>query len=871
MEEEQVVKISELEPVNNLYDGCCMPIVQFDETKKVTYQTLKNQLNNDLDFVKDTDALEREMEALQDAEALQNQAIEDLRNGYRNKVDKVVGKGLSTNDYTDEDKAKVWEIPDTLYANGADYAEVGEWEDGNPKGEDRLYRFVTLKGNGRRMAIANSTDQIAGVTNNKAAFVGNAEGYDESDKTKNIIGIIGVVPVKTKDSTIQVNDRVMSDDDGYAVKSANNLGYRVLEVLEDGKLEIVVSVNTDMIQRIKTDMDDAEAKINELVELLPQKTATGTNSLEYNSAKEANLLGAEYKGNVEQETTSGKNLWDYSKFYFPDQTINGVTLKNNGDGSFSIKGTATNNFNFNAIGFSVDNYIEIQTGNYTQQFAERLGLYDVNGNWKVNTYKTFTITEILRVRSAFIAIQSGKEYNQTLYYQLEKGENATDFEPFTNGASPNPDYPQEIEVLKGYNLFDKDTCLFTDKKRYDDNGSIVNDNYSSYSTLIEVRPNTTYTIQNLNGTTNRGVRTALFDINKSFIKRTTSELTNNITITTDNNTYYLSIQGRELTSMDINTIQLTKGTEQKPYLPYGMIGIRHSGKNLFDKDTVVYDKLVNRDTGQIYTTTAGTYATSDFIEVKENTKYTTTNCLMYYSALYDKNKNYIGHLPSNIATFTTLENAKYMRVSVQIVNINKVQFEIGEIATPYTSFQESIQYINLDGNEVLTDDELRIDRKGKVKLIKKWGKVVLDGSENITADSDYISIGRFDIQNYNDGIKGNSTNPGAISTHFISKFATDGNYIFLSGVNRNINIINKNYKSDLNGFKQWLSQNKPIVYYQLATPVEIELPDTTPLYTLEGYNNVEVLATLEPTAMSETYAIDTIKYIDEKLVKLQVH
>lgn len=38
------VKISQLDPVNELYDGCCFPIVQNGETKKVTYDTFKDQL-----------------------------------------------------------------------------------------------------------------------------------------------------------------------------------------------------------------------------------------------------------------------------------------------------------------------------------------------------------------------------------------------------------------------------------------------------------------------------------------------------------------------------------------------------------------------------------------------------------------------------------------------------------------------------------------------------------------------------------------------------------------------------------------------------------------------------------------------------------
>lgn len=139
---------------------------------------------------------------------------------------------------------------------GSDYGEVGTWSDLNPDSEDRLYRFVTISGSARNIAIANSTDQIVGTSNIKenVGFIGNYTPGAESDRSKVIVSILGVSYVKTSDSTIAANDRVMSDDQGYAVKSNNNLGYRVLSVPEEGLLEIVVSPNTDMVQRIKTDM-----------------------------------------------------------------------------------------------------------------------------------------------------------------------------------------------------------------------------------------------------------------------------------------------------------------------------------------------------------------------------------------------------------------------------------------------------------------------------------------------------------------------------------------------------------------------------------------------------------------------------------------
>lgn len=199
-------KISELPASTSLSDDSLFPVVTSGETKKATYELLKESLREDL-------------------------------------VDDV----------------------DTFFVNGADYGEVGRWWDNNPNGEDRLYRFVTLTGNGRTIKFADSDDQITGVTTDRAGFVGNARDYTESDVTRNIVGIVGVVPVRTNDNTIVANDRVMSDAHGYAIKSTNNLGYRVLSVLERGLLEVVVSPNTDLIQRIKTDLTGvkvATANIN---------------------------------------------------------------------------------------------------------------------------------------------------------------------------------------------------------------------------------------------------------------------------------------------------------------------------------------------------------------------------------------------------------------------------------------------------------------------------------------------------------------------------------------------------------------------------------------------------------------------------------
>jgi hypothetical protein len=160
-------------------------------------------------------------------------------------------------------KEDLADVKPNVVTGGSDYGEVAVWDDGNPNSEDRLYRFVTVVGDSREVDIANSTSQIVGTSNIKAnvGFLGNYTEGAENDTTKTIVSILGVSYVKTNDNTIMPNDRVMSDDNGYAVKSTNNLGYRVLKVVEPGLLEIIVSPNSDMIQRIKTDMESKVDKI----------------------------------------------------------------------------------------------------------------------------------------------------------------------------------------------------------------------------------------------------------------------------------------------------------------------------------------------------------------------------------------------------------------------------------------------------------------------------------------------------------------------------------------------------------------------------------------------------------------------------------
>lgn len=85
----------------------------------------------------------------------------------------IIGRGGS-----DAARANCFRVTDTgTYANGnynasgADYAELFEWADVNPAGEDRVGRFVTLTGDKIRLA-GPEDDYILGIVSGNPSIVG---------------------------------------------------------------------------------------------------------------------------------------------------------------------------------------------------------------------------------------------------------------------------------------------------------------------------------------------------------------------------------------------------------------------------------------------------------------------------------------------------------------------------------------------------------------------------------------------------------------------------------------------------------------------------------------------------------------------------
>ena len=164
-------------------------------------------------------------------------------------------------------------------------------------------------------------------------------------------------------------------------------------------------------------------------------------------------------GNLKQETRSGKN-----KFKIPESaTSNGITYTKNADGTFNLKGTATESAVFKITveiektGISWANPITLSS-NVTTDINKFMALQATNGNTWVSSLcslntggkkVTVTLTKPNTTHIRFlIQVNKGQTIDwKNAYIQLENNPDATDFEPY--GAMPSLDYPSMPQVVTG--------------------------------------------------------------------------------------------------------------------------------------------------------------------------------------------------------------------------------------------------------------------------------------------------------------------------------------------------------------------------------------------------------------------------------------
>lgn len=182
--------------------------------------------------------------------------------------------------------------------------------------------------------------------------------------------------------------------------------------------------------------------------------------------------------------------------------------------------------------------------------------------------------------------------------------------------------------------------------------------------------------------------------------------------------------------------------------------------------------------------------------------------------------------------------------------------------------------INLQGNELNSINDIKdelIIENNNTKIIKKIGKLVLNGTENWQKTGTRFYL---ELPNYSNGVK------LTLCSHFINvaswQIHTGTNnsiILYKDGGWNNVRLsINDNRFSTASDFKNWLQSNNVTVYYELNETKEIDLGNAN-ISTFAGYNRINtpnqynLESNIEIKYVSEQRQIDKIleKVVDFKI------
>jgi hypothetical protein len=169
--------------------------------------------------------------------------------------------------------------------------------------------------------------------------------------------------------------------------------------------------------------------------------------LNITDSSDLGLKGLKVFGKSGQLKTTGAQLFDASKL--ESKQSDGITITNNGNGSFTINGTST--------GYPGTSYnIALENGMYYISTKDEV---DVKNIFRVRIRKndsyedkgvgtSFKIDGTEDQVQIYIQADKGFSFNNVVIYpMLNAGSTALPWEPYTGGKpSPSPEYPQEIKI-----------------------------------------------------------------------------------------------------------------------------------------------------------------------------------------------------------------------------------------------------------------------------------------------------------------------------------------------------------------------------------------------------------------------------------------
>lgn len=308
-------------------------------------------------------------------------------------------------------------------------------EDYNSNAEAKIEKFNTN--------AKEKTDEFnSNATEKKTEISDIADGFDANVEEK----------TNTFNSNVETKTTEFNNNSNTKTEEFNNNSTEKINAFNSNAEEKIADYNKH-VETLTSRIADLEEETDDLFNALDTEKASGT-KLYIEDAKPCRVINAGINGMYKQETTKGINLINVNEQL--NNTINGITKRNNKDGSLTLTGTAT-----------AKTKIQLRTGTleegkYTYKcFGNQTdcvtNIYYV-GNIVGENTRMFIVSANSTNNYVFMyIIPEGTTINVTIKPMLVNGEYTADtfpdFEPYT-GKIPSPSlyYPQAIEQVESVKL-----------------------------------------------------------------------------------------------------------------------------------------------------------------------------------------------------------------------------------------------------------------------------------------------------------------------------------------------------------------------------------------------------------------------------------
>lgn len=635
-------------------------------------------------------------------------------------------------------------------------------------------------------------------------------------------------------------------------------------------------------------------------------SGTGTNITLADTMEGGAIESVELNGDTTQTTYSGKNKLDLAGHL--QTSSNGIVPTYSADGTLKLTGTATATWAYVTTEFAVN----LPAGTYTFSIrgtlSHRIYIYfkladNSTGYWIINagsTTATMTFTQAVSTfRVELSAMTNGQTYNESITPMVEQGSTATSFEPYVGGtASPNPDYPQEVQTVTGeqtitvmdstqgkniWKLPPSTSTVNNVKYTPNEDGTFDLVGLASadaeFSTIMRadalgIKEGETYTFSS-NGS---NILYFVFncDVNGTWKKTLMSFSLNNSSVTSTCPSLvdsYVRLVIRVSNGTNINQTNvksmLEKGNQATPFVPYAIQTYPvNLGKNLFDKD--------NANILGAYIESSGSHgivndsaSTCIWIPCETNTTYTISRTAgNVFRAVTTSStpttglttSNYVGNDSGTSITVSTGANGKYIVAEVRNYSSSSslndilatIQIEKGSTATTYAPYFTPIELCKIGTYRDY------IYKSGEDWYVHKETNKYIISDTDVAQGADYANVYFAAFPKQSDDLA-----YGAYPNTQGQVYSAATFQAYSSSWNRDIYI--GKYVSSATSNKYWVGfpagttlanaqakLNGSNIYYALATPTDTQITNSALIAQLNALNS------------AQTYEGETIITVDSE-------